>query len=273
MKISGSVVLFHNKKEEVLKSIRSFLNTELDAKIYLLDNSFVDDLKELSAYDQRIVYTFNNINLGYGSAHNIAIKKSISDDVHYHLVLNPDVYFERGVLEKLISFMEKNKDIANVMPNILYPDGSTQYLCKLLPSPVDLIFRRFIPLKAWKEKRNNMYELRFTDYKNIMNVPSLSGCFMFLRIEALKKVGIFDENIFMYLEDVDLNRRLHQKYKTVFYPAASVYHAYGKESYKNKKLLMYHIRSAIYYFNKWGWFFDSERKFINRRTLNVISNE
>lgn len=75
---------------------------------------------------------------------------------------------------------------------------------------------------------------------------------MFLRCSSLKDVGFFDENFFMYLEDTDLNRRIHSKYKTIFYPYVEIVHEYAKESYINKKLLKYHIQSAIYYFNKWG---------------------
>ena len=84
-----------------------------------------------------------------------------------------------------------------------------------------------------------------------MNVPYLSGCFMFLT-SVLKKIGLFDENIFMYLEDTDINRRIHSKYKTTFYPKLEITHEYNKELYKNKKLLIFYIKSAIYYFNKWG---------------------
>jgi hypothetical protein len=267
--INASIVLYHNKKEQLLKAINSFLNTFLDVKLYLVDNSSNDDLKELCKLDDRIEYIFNNENLGYGTAHNIAMRKSIVDGVLYHLVLNPDIYFEQGVLEKLFSYMEKKKDIGNIIPQVRYPNGEVQYLCKLLPTPLDLILRRFIPFKSWKEKRNQNYELRWTGYDKVMNVPSLSGCFMFLRCDVLKDVGLFDENIFMYLEDTDLNRRIHSKYKTIFYPDVEIVHEYAKESYVNKKLLKYHIQSAIYYFNKWGWLFDQERKEINKKVYDL----
>lgn len=268
--INASIVLYHNKKEQLTKVINSFLDTSLDVKLYLIDNSSNDDLKELGGLNNRIEYIFNNANLGYGAGHNIAMRKSIEGGTLYHLVLNPDIYFESGVLEKLLDYMENHQDVGNIIPQILYPDGEIQYLCKLLPTPTDLILRRFIPSKSWKKKRNETYELRFTEYDKVMNVPSLSGCFMFLRCEVLKDVGLFDENIFMYLEDVDLNRRIHSKYKTIFYPEVSIVHEYGKESYVNKKLLKYHIQSAIYYFNKWGWVFDKERDDINNRCLKSI---
>jgi GT2 family glycosyltransferase len=268
--INASIVLYHNTKEQLTKAINSFLNTSLEVKLYLMDNSSNDDLKELGELDERIEYIFNNANLGYGSAHNIAMRKSIEDGVAYHLVLNPDIYFESGTLEELFSYMGNHQDVGNVMPQILYPDGEVQHLCKLLPTPTDLIFRRFIPLKTWKEKRNQRYELRTSGYRTIMNVPSLSGCFMFLRCSVLQEVGLFDEKIFMYLEDTDLNRRIHAKYKTHFYPEVEIVHEYAKESYVNKKLLMFHIQSAIYYFNKWGWVFDNERARLNSTILEGI---
>lgn len=265
--INASIVLYHNKTEQLTKAINSFLNTSLDVKIYLVDNSSNDDLKKLCELDDRIEYIFNNANLGYGTAHNIAMKKSIAEGVSYHVVLNPDIYFESGVLEKLFSYMEENQDVGNIIPQVLYPDGEVQHLCKLLPSPADLILRRFIPLKSYKEKRNKYFELHWTGYDEIMNVPSLSGCFMFLRCDTLKEIGLFDENIFMYLEDTELNRRIHTKYKTIFYPKVEIIHEYAKESYKSKKLL----KSAIYYFNKYGWIFDKQRDEINDSFLKELN--
>lgn len=271
MKINISIVLYHNKEEHLIKSVNSFLNTSMNVRLYLVDNSSNNDLKVLSEIDSRIEYIFNNANLGYGSAHNIAIRKSIDDNVPYHLVLNPDVYFEKGTLENIYEYMEQNKDVGNIMPKVLYPDGEIQYLCKLLPTPFDLIFRRFVPFKKWKEKRNKIYELRFTGYNKIMNVPYLSGCFMFLRVDVLKKVGLFDERFFMYMEDVDISRRINRVTKTVYYPEAQIYHKFEKGSYKSIKLLKYHIVSAIKYFNKWGWFFDKDRKNVNNETLNRLN--
>lgn len=269
IKINASIVLYHNKKDQLIKAIDSFLATSLEVKLYLIDNSVNDDLKILAELDERIEYIFNNANLGYGKAHNIAMRKSIEENASYHLVLNPDVYFDKGVLEELVSYMDSHSDVGNIIPQVKYPNGEIQYLCKLLPTPMDLILRRFIPLKEWKQKHSYQYELHWTHYNKVMNVPSLSGCFMFLRTSILKEIGLFDENIFMYLEDTDLNRRIHEQYQTIFYPHITIYHEYGKESYKNKKLLKYHIQSAVYYFNKYGWFFDKRRKVLNQQFLKT----
>lgn len=271
IQLNASIVLYKNNLEVLNKAIESFLANTLSGKLYLIDNSPTNTLQKLKNISNKIEYIFNNKNTGFGKAHNIAIEKSISENASYHLVLNPDVYFEANALDQLYDYMEKNDDIANISPKTFYPNGKLQYLCKLLPTPFDLIARRFLPNTKSLEKRNAKYEMRHFDYNQVLNVPSLSGSFMFLRVQHLKEIGLFDENIFMYLEDIDLNRRLHEKYKTIFFPQVSITHVHAKESYIKPKLLFIHIKSAIYYFNKYGWFHDIFRKEKNQEALAQIS--
>ncbi|MDD4993357.1 MAG: glycosyltransferase family 2 protein [Paludibacter sp.] len=267
MKITASIVTYKNKIEILKQTIDSFLNTSLDVKLYIVDNSNQESIKELcSQLSSEIEYIPMNKNVGFGAAHNI-ILNDISKLGIYHLVLNPDIRFEPGVLEALFNYMEDNKNVGNILPKVLYPDGSIQYLCKLLPSPLNWVGRLIIPFKSIKDKMNYNFEMRFSGYDKIMEVPYLSGCFMFLRKEAIEKVGIFDEGIFMYGEETDLNRRIGKFYKTVFYPEVEIVHDFAKGSHKELRLLIIHIKAAIYYFNKWGWFFDKERRTVNSRIL------
>tara|TARA_B100000614_G_C14557319_1_gene495983 strand:- start:2765 stop:3604 length:840 start_codon:yes stop_codon:yes gene_type:complete len=268
--LNGSIVLYKNDPKQIKQVIDSFFNTKLKVKLYLIDNSPNDYLRHLSFGDNRIKYIYCNSNFGYGAGHNKAIRKTIIEKTKYHLVLNPDIYFESDVLSKAYRYMESNPNIGNLMPKVLYPDGRLQYLCKLLPTPFDLVQRRFNPIKKLCRKRNHKFELRFCSYNKIMNVPSLSGCFMFIKAKALEEIGLFDENFFMYMEDFDLNRRMHLKYQTIFYPDISITHEFAKSSYKQPKNLIFHIRSAIHYFNKWGWFLDKERELINQKCLESL---
>jgi len=259
-----SIVLFNSEFTQIYNLVKVLRANSKVNQVYLIDNSPIKSnlFETLDSY-----YIFAGKNLGYGAGHNIAIQKTIDEGVKYHLVLNPDIYFESDVLTHLIDYADRNEDIGLIMPNVEYPDGQPQHLCKLMASPFDLLGRRFIPFKKWIISRNILYELRFTDYNQIMSVPSLSGCFMLLRTSVLSKIGGFDERFFMYCEDNDLSRRIGQVSKTIFYPHITVTHDYEKGSYKDPKLLRYHITSAFKYFNKWGWFFDKERKRINKETL------
>ena len=155
----------------------------------------------------------------------------------------------------MIRFMEDSPSVGLLMPKIVYPDGSTQYLCKLIPTPADLFVRRFAigPLKALASKKIERFELRFTGYDREMDVPYLSGCFMLFRTSALKRIGLFDERFFMYPEDIDITRRMYAEFRTVFFPGAIVVHDHGREVYKSKRALLVHTINLIRYFNKWGW--------------------
>jgi GT2 family glycosyltransferase len=264
--LTVSIVAYNNNVQHLKAAIESSLDTRLNIKLYLIDNSPQDQLRALAQYPN-CEYIFNNENLGFGKAHNIALRRSLSES-KYHLVLNPDIYFEGGVLEKIFEYMEMHADVGQLMPKILYPTGDVQHLCKLLPSPMDLFLRRFFPWFPGATERNRKYELLDSGYDKVMNIPYLSGCFMFLRNSALREVSFFDERIFMYIEDADLTRRIHQRYKTLYYPEVHVYHHYHKGSYKNFKLMLYNVHGAFIYFNKWGWIFDSERKKINKKVIH-----
>lgn len=264
--ISASIVLYNTPFEDVIGAIRDFLGAGYSGHLFLIDNSPCESPRILgySATDERIEYIFLDQNVGYGKAHNVAMKKARSLGYQFHVILNPDIRFDSNIIEGLYRKILLDKSIAHIMPKICYPDGSIQYLCKLLPSPFDLLFRRFVPLACLRERLAYYYELRCYDYeKDLIDVPSLSGCFMFLRLEFVANVGYFDDRIFMYMEDVDLTRRLLRLYSNLYCPQFTVFHKYEKGSYKNKKLLRYHMRSAVYYFSKWGWVFDKYRRKAN----------
>lgn len=115
---------------------------------------------------------------------------------------------------------------------------------------------------------NDAFELKQSGYDHIFEVPFLSGCFMFLRVKSFIEIKGFSDRFWMYCEDLDMCRRMNMSsFKTVFYPFVSVIHAHRKESFKNKKMLLAHIKSAFIYFNKWGWFFDSFRDIVNKNCL------
>ncbi len=268
--ITASIVLYHTKKEQLERVINSYLPSE-NRKLYLIDNSEIEGCN----FDEKpfITYIRNKKNIGYGSAHNIAIKKAIEEKSQYHIVINPDIYFESKIIDELVKYADENEDVVYILPKVIYPNGDTQYLCKLLPTPMDLIFRRFFPNIGIFKKMNDKYELKESGYDKIINPPCLSGCFMFMRTESLAQYNLlFDERFFMYCEDFDLMRRMHRIGKTIFYPYVTIVHEHEMGSYKNKKMLLMHIKSACLYFYKYGWFIDKERNRENRKILRQIES-
>jgi GT2 family glycosyltransferase len=267
--LTVSIVLYENDINMIKRVVKCTLKSNLVCQLFLIDNSTTDRLKNVSS-DDRVSYIHNQTNIGFGCAHNIAINK-LNDMSKYHLILNPDIYFDDDILNNLLSYMENNNNIGILMPKILYPNSSLQPLAKLLPSPLDLFLRRINIYKKINENILRKYELRDFNYDKIIEVPFLSGCFMLCRTSVLKKVLGFDPNIFLFMEDVDICRRVNKiNYKTIVYPFSYVFHDHEKKSILKFRNFKIYIKSAIYYFNKWGWFFDIQRKKLNNHTLNLL---
>lgn len=264
--LSASIVLYKNDPSQVLAATESLLASRLNVSLSVVDNSPSDKLRARMS-ETKADYFFSGRNLGFGAAHNVAMRKYLPNS-EYHLILNPDVHFDPDILVTLYNFMQDNPQVGAVMPRVLYPDGSEQILCKLLPTPLDLIARRFGGRigRSIFQSRIDRYLLRGASMAAPSVVPSLSGCFLLVRTEILRSIGLFDERYFMYMEDVDLCRRIGGVSSTVFFPGVSIFHEYAKGSYTSWHLLRHHMQSAWRYFSKWGWFRDAPRDRLNQRT-------
>lgn len=272
VKITASLVLYKNNHADISRVISSIKNSNLVNTLYVIDNSptaLESDLFKLPW----VHYIHASKNLGYGAGHNIALRLALESS-QFHFVINPDIIFDKSQLRLMINRINQDQSIGLLMPKVIYPNGDLQYLCKLIPTPFDLIIRRFMvgPLKNVFIKSAERFELRFTGYNKEMDVPYLSGCFMLFRVEALCKIGIFDERFFMYPEDIDISRRMHRYYRTLFFPGAVVTHDHVRDSYKSIKMLWIHAYNLFKYFNKWGWILDGERSKVNTKVLKKLGN-
>ena len=261
-----SIVLYNNKFDEVKALVSSLRGNPTVKRIFLIDNS---EIRNDNYLGLDVTYVFNDINLGYGRGHNIALRQTLYDKMSpIHIVMNADVHLEPEIIDNIVTYMCQHTDVAMLMPKVYYPNNKIQYLCRLLPTPIDLFGRRFLP-KRFMRRRVERLEMRHTDYDKIIEVPHISGCFMTIRTEVLEKSGLFDERFFLYLEDVDLTRRISKWGKTIFYPKVHITHKHSRGSYSSFKLLMRHITSAYKYFRKWGFFSDKEREVINRKIFDA----
>ena len=265
--ITVSIVTYKTNLEELAKCLQS-LSSKLVSRIYIVDNSNQQYIADFCRQYPCVTYMASE-NVGYGAGHNQALRQVLDLREKYHLVLNSDVYFPPSVLEFLAKYMDAHTDVAQVQPNVVYPDGKQQYTCRLLPTPANLIFRRFLP-KGMVEQMNIRYQLKFNNHKEEMNIPYHQGSFMFFRTECFKKVGLFDERFFMYPEDIDITRRMHKYYRTMFVPDVTVVHAHRAASYQSKKMLKIHMVNMVKYFNKWGWIVDKERSAWNKKLLEEL---
>ena len=262
MRITASLVLYCNPPAQIEQAVRSALSSAIDI-LSIVDNS--PSQTHCDAFlDPRVLYTRSGQNLGFGAGHNLAFA-SVATRSDVHIIMNPDVSFGPEAVGLLAQAFDTIPDLTAAMPSVVDEAGELQPLAKALPTPLDLIGRRFLPPALHRRAVRRPYELTALPHGEIVDVPNLSGCFLAVRSAAFAAIAGFDPDFFLYLEDIDLVRRLGDHGRTVYFPAAVVTHGHARGSYRVGRLMIVHVKSAIRYFAKWGWFNDPIRRERNAR--------
>ncbi len=264
--INVSIVTYQTPLKDLLNAVFTCCDSRLVLNVYVIDNSPYNSFSEELPSSEKIKYIHNPSNPGYGAAHNIAINESLLNNIPFHLVLNADVIFDYSILEQIVSYADRYKNIGLIAPKMLYEDGSVQCSRKLLPTPINMFLRAFLP-KAFRTRIDDRFQLESFGYDRQLFVPYVSGAFMFLRTSVLHKIGVFDERFFMYPEDIDLSRRVAQGAEVSYVPEFIITHKYGGATRKSLSMFVIHAFNMCRYFNKWGWVFDKGRRDLNKRTL------
>ena len=252
-----SLILYNPNFLDLNKLFNSLaLQANVSFELLIWDNSSQDHSKAISL-SCNYRYFKSSQNLGFGRGHNGNYK--LAKPSKYFLVINPDIYFEDPrLLKKILERMEEKPEIGLSSVRLLNPDGSDQDVHRLLPRVRD-IAKRFIykNLRIYDSASHN-YTLSHIDKKNEFICPSISGAFMVIRSQLYKSLNGFDDNIFLYFEDIDLSRRCHHVTNgtnTVF-GDLTVFHTWGRGGYRSFELFKIHILSTSYYFQKYGIFSD-----------------
>lgn len=261
-----SIVLYQHILADIQKTLNGLLSTPIVKKVILVDNGGCEWANNLN--NAQIDYIKAPKNGGFGYGHNLAIHQ-YAHLSEFFLICNPDIDCDPRELERLYH-CAKTSHAGLFSPKIMYPDGRNQFGQRLLPTPLNLFARRFLP-KSISQKLDSQYLLKGLLIDKPAFIPNVSGSFMLFRSECLLALGGFDERYFMYMEDVDLSRRCALRFGVLYIPEAYIIHEHQQGSYKNKALLRAHVVSAIQYFNKWGWAIDKDRKQVNAETIENLS--
>jgi N-acetylglucosaminyl-diphospho-decaprenol L-rhamnosyltransferase len=189
-------------------------------------------------------------NLGYGGAVNAA--RPLLGNAEWILVVNPDVVFEPGSIDALVSRGRESTDVGSLGPLITGADGTPYPSARKLPSlrtgVGHALFVRFWPENPWTAS----YREDDAPASETRDAGWLSGACLLVRREAFDAVGGFDDGFFMYFEDVDLGRRLGLAgWRNVFEPAARITHSGAHSTAKESaRMLDAHHRSAYRYLAK-----------------------
>jgi GT2 family glycosyltransferase len=232
------IIVNYNVKEFLQNLIHSIekASTNITKEIIVIDNASDDGSVEfLKEKFPQVKLIVNQKNLGFGKANNIGLKQATGK---YILLINPDTIVAEDTFEKMVQFFETNKNVGLAGCKILNPDGTLQLACRRsFPGPWTSFTKvTGLSLLFPKSKLFARYNLTYLDENQSYEVDAISGSFMMMRREVYKKVGGFDEQFFMYGEDLDICYRIQKAGFKVFYVHTTQIIHYKGESTKRSSL-------------------------------------
>ncbi|HEX6790476.1 MAG TPA: glycosyltransferase [Candidatus Krumholzibacteria bacterium] len=212
-------------------------------------------------------------NLGYSKGVNLGLQHARG---RFVLILNPDTVVRRGVLRKLIDFVERTPDAGIVGPKLVFHDGTVQLSCRRFYTLRVLLLRRTPLGKLFPNARAAREHLMMDfDHNSTREVDWVLGAAMFVRREAVDNVGMMDERFFLYFEDVDWCYRMKQRGLKVYYLAdAVIEHAHKRESAQAvlNRSFVAHLVSLFRYYEKWNpvFYFLKRYREVAKVTLFLV---
>lgn len=228
-----SIIIVNWKTPELLAGCLDSLLEDPRAsqfEICVVDNNSGDNsLDVLRGYPQVHVVA-NTSNVGFAKACNQVIPQATAP---YIFLLNPDTVVRDNAVSKLADYLDDNPKCAAVGPKVLNPDGTLQLACRRsFPSPAASFYRLTYLSKLFpKNKTFAQYNLTYANPDDELDVDALSGSAMMVRKDVVDRVGLLDEDIFMFGEDIDWCWRFKQEgWRVTYCPQAVVYHFHGAAS-------------------------------------------
>lgn len=233
---------------ECLYSLEKYINKN-NCEIIVVDNNSQDNSIDI------IENQFPNIklmklpkNVGFGAGNNVGAKIATGE---FLFLLNTDTILIENTPQLLSNYLHQNEDVGVVSSRITFQDGSYQLSCGNLPNiMIEFIDKiRYSLDKKWHSIFSTLYDKQ---YSSVQEVGWVTGACLMIRRDIFEKLGGFDESFFMYFEDKDLCKRVHDTgFKVIYYPKTSLIHLLAGSSQSMKKSVnSYYRDSQVYYYQK-----------------------
>ncbi len=223
----------------------------MDGEVWVVDNNSVDgSVAMVKEKFPEVILVDSKENLGFSKGNNLAMKKSKGE---YTLLLNPDTLVEEDTFEKVVTFMDENPKAGGL--GVKMVDGKGNFLPeskRSLPTP-SVAFYKIFGLSSLfpKSKRFGKYHCGHLDKNETNKIEILSGAFMLMRKSALDRVGLLDEDFFMYGEDIDLSWRLIKGgFKNYYFADTRIIHYKGESTKKSSVNYVFVFYNAMIIFAK-----------------------
>jgi GT2 family glycosyltransferase len=226
---------------------------ECSLDVTVTDNASGDDAtaSRVAARFPAVRWVQNERNLGYGRAHNQALRGT---DARHLLVLNADAALQPGALGRLVAELDQQLALAVVGPRLRYPDGRPQPSRRRFPQPWTFFvestqWQRFVPANPLLDR----YYVADRPDDEPQDADWLVGACLLVRARAATEVGLFDERYFLYSEEIDWCQRFRAAGWGVRYlPSAEVVHVEGASTRQAPAQRTAHFwRNRLRYVETW----------------------
>lgn len=246
----AAVIVNYNAGDYLLDCVRSLRGAGV-TQIIVADNSSTDaSIATLRAADPDTTIVPTGGNFGYGGGVNrgAAVAPPGADVL---LVCNADLVVEPAAVKTLLAALDADPELGIVGPRIDNTDGTLYPSARVIPGPVDAMGHAFLGLVMPNNRFTRRYRLLDWDHASARAVDWISGACFAIRRSVFDRLGGFDEDYFMYLEEIDLCHRTREIGAGVVYePAARVVHVGGVSTKQLPyRMLAEHHRSVL----RWWW--------------------
>jgi hypothetical protein len=191
----------------------------------------------------------NDENVGFARAANRALRLATG---RYVLVLNPDTVLAPDTLGAMVTYMDEHPDVGCSTARLVLPDGSLDLACRRsFPTPLRSLYRLTMLSRIFpRSRRFGQYNLTYLDERSEADVDSVCGAFMFVRREAIERVGLLDERYFMYGEDLDWAFRMKRAgWRITYTPRTTVRHVKRASSrhHRTRTIRAFHDAMRIFF--------------------------
>jgi len=223
---------------------------KVNFEVIVVDNASTDDSAQMVKTEfPHVILIENSENKGFAAANNqgIAVARG-----RYVLLLNSDTVIQSNAIAKTVSFADAHPDAAVVSCRVLNPDRTLQPTCFMFPSILNMLLSTSYLYKLFpKSKFFGRERMTWWNRNDIREVDVVTGCFMLVRQDAIKKVGSLDEQFFMYGEETDWCYRFKRAgWKVMFTPVCEIIHLGGQSSRQKRSKMILQLRGSILLFMK-----------------------
>ena len=236
--------------KEMLASLYSIGMPSVSFETILVDNCSSDGTIDYVQQNYPAVKIIKNQQkYGFAQNNNIGVKKATGK---YILILNPDIILTSGAIDKLYKYATKHPSCGIVAPKLQNRDCSLQYSVRRFPSLKILLNRALTKGNDKSENRNvQTYLLKNLPMDSPTEVDWCMGAAFLISHSLYNELKGFDENFFLYVEDMDICYRCWKRNKKViYYPLSEMIHVHQRSSQHFNKKTVIHLKSFFYFFRK-----------------------